>query len=126
VATLKGELNATKAALATEVALKLGGGATFDGTLPRFVGSVTCYVDDATGDVVGLQLGPNAPLCSTAGTPRSFAVPADGYIADVKVAGHPTLFADMRAVVCADDAALAGRPGIRAWPRSLPPKRRSR
>ena len=86
MATLKAELNATKAALATEVTLNLGGGATFDGTLPRFVGSVTCYVDDATGDVVGLQLGSDAPLCSTAGTPRSFAVPADGYIADVKVA----------------------------------------
>ena len=86
VATLKAELNATKAALATEVALKLGGGATFDGTLPRFVGSVTCYVDDATGDVVGLQLGSDAPLCSTAGQTRTFAVPADGYISDVKVA----------------------------------------
>ena len=86
VATLKAELNATKAALSTEVALKLGGGATFDGTLPRFVGSVTCYVDDATGDVAGLQLDSGAPLCSTAGTPRSFAVPADGYIANVKVA----------------------------------------
>jgi len=46
---------------------------------------VTCYVDDATGDVVGLQFGSSAPLCSTAGTPHSFAVPADGYIADVKV-----------------------------------------
>jgi len=85
VAALKAELNATKTALATEVALKLGGGATVDATLPRFTGDVTCYVDDATGDVVGLQLGSSAPLCSTAGTPRSFAVPADGYIADVKV-----------------------------------------
>ena len=85
VAALKAELNATKTALATEVALKLGGGATVDATLPRFTGDVTCYVDDATGDVVGLQLGSSAPLCSTDGTPRSFAVPADGYIADVKV-----------------------------------------
>jgi hypothetical protein len=85
VAALKAEVNATKTALATEVALKLGGGATVDATLPRFTGDVTCYVDDATGDVVGLQFGSSAPLCSTAGTPRSFAVPADGYIADVKV-----------------------------------------
>ena len=85
VAALKAEVNATKTALATEVALKLGGGATVDATLPRFTGDVTCYVDDATGDVVGLQFGSSAPLCSTAATPRSFAVPADGYIADVKV-----------------------------------------
>ena len=85
MAALKAEVNATKTALATEVALKLGGGATVDATLPRFTGDVTCYVEDATGDVVGLQLGSSAPLCSTAGTPRSFAVPADGYIADVKV-----------------------------------------
>jgi hypothetical protein len=92
VAALKAEVNATKTALATEVALKLGGGATVDATLPRFTGDVTCYMDDATGDVVGLQLGSapalcgSAPaLCSTAGTPRTFAVPADGYIADVKV-----------------------------------------
>jgi hypothetical protein len=86
VAALKAEVNATKTALATEVALKLGGGATVDATLPRFTGDVTCYVDDATGDVVGLQFGSSAPLCSTAGTPRTFAVPADGYVADVKVA----------------------------------------
>ena len=85
VATLKAEVNATKSALATEVALKLGV-ATVDATLPRFVGGATCYVDDATGDVVGLQFGSSAPLCSTAGTPRTFAVPTDGYIADVKVA----------------------------------------
>ena len=85
MAALKAEVNATKTALATDVALKLGGGATVDATLPRFTGDVTCYVDDATGDVVGLQLGSSAPLCSTAGTPRTFAVPTDGYIADVKV-----------------------------------------
>ena len=84
-AALKAEVNATKTALATDVALKLGGGATVDATLPRFTGDVTCYVDDATGDVVGLQFGFSAPLCSSAGTPRRFAVPADGYIADVKV-----------------------------------------
>ena len=85
VATLKAELNATEAALATEVALKLGG-ATVNGTLPRFVGDVTCYVVEATGDVVGLQVGSTTPLFSTAGKPRTFAVPADGYISDVKVA----------------------------------------
>ena len=86
VAALNAKLNATKNVLSTEVALKMGGGATVDAMLPRFVGTVTCYVDDATGDVVGLQLGSSAPLCSTAGAPRSFTVPADGYIADIKVA----------------------------------------
>ena len=60
--------------------------ATVDPAAARFTGTVTCFVDDGTGDVAGLQLGSGAPLCSTAGTPRSFAVPADGHIADVKVA----------------------------------------
>ena len=87
LAALQSGLNATKTALTTEVALKTGAaGAVVDGTLPRFAGaSVTCYVDPATGDVVGLALGSSPPLCSTAGTPRSFAVPADGYISAVKV-----------------------------------------
>ena len=43
-------------------------------------------MDDATGDVVGLQLGADAPLCSTAGAPRSFVVADDGYIASLRVA----------------------------------------
>ena len=68
VAALKAEVNTTKTALATEVALKLGGGATVDASLPRFTGDVTCFVDDTTGDVVGLQLGSSAPQCSTAAT----------------------------------------------------------
>ena len=107
-AALKAEVNATKTALATEVALKLGGGATVDATLPRFTGDVTCYVDDATGDVVGLQLGSSAPLCSTAGTPRSFAVPTDGYIADVKVAVDKAtgLVGGLTFVVKTNDSAL--------------------
>ena len=55
----------------------------------RFTGTVTCYVDDATGDVVGLQFGAAPALCTNAGVPRSFVVPADGYIADMKIAVDP-------------------------------------
>ena len=111
MAALKFEVNATKTALATEVALKLGGGATVDATLPRFTGDVTCYVDDATGDVVGLKLGSSAPLCSTAGTARSFNVPHeghDGHIADVKVAVDKAtgLVGGLTFVVKTNDSAL--------------------
>ena len=111
VAALKAEVNATKTALATEVALKLGGGATVDATLPRFTGDVTCYVEDATGDVVGLQFGSSAPLCSTAGTARSFNVPHeghDGHIADVKVAVDKAtgLVGGLTFVVKTNDSAL--------------------
>ena len=72
VATFASMLNSTKA-LAS-----LKSGAAVDAAAPRFTGTVTCFIDEATGDVVGLQLGNQPPLCSTAGTPRSFVVPANG------------------------------------------------
>ena len=46
-------------------------------------------MDDTTGDVVGLQFGTAPVLCTNAGVPRSFVVPADGYIADMKIAVDP-------------------------------------
>jgi hypothetical protein len=82
-------LNATKNAVAAEVQLKTLAGVTTDATLARFTGTVTCYLDDATGDVVGLQFGFAAPLCTNTGTTRTFTVPADGYIASMKVAVDP-------------------------------------
>ena len=82
-------LNATKTAVASEVELKMLAGVTKDTTLARFTGAVTCYLDDATGDVVGLQFGSADPLCTNAGTTRSFTVPADGYISSMKVAVDP-------------------------------------
>lgn len=70
-------LNATKAALATELALKAGGVAIVNAELARFTGNVTCFMD-AAGLVVGLQLGVDPPLCSSAGaTARRFVVPSD-------------------------------------------------
>lgn len=78
-------LNTTKHAIKDQVDLKLTSATTFDASAPRFVGRVVCFLDDATGDVVGLQMGWAPPLCSR-GTPRSFAVPSDAYLADIKVA----------------------------------------
>ena len=64
--------------MVSEVELKMLAGVTKDTTLLRFTGAVTCYLDPATGDVVGLQFGTAAPLCTNTGTTRTFTVPADG------------------------------------------------
>lgn len=69
-----------------QVTLKLKPAVTVDPAALRFTGTVSCFVDEGTGDVAGLQLGTAPPLCSTTGTRRSFSVPADSYIADFKVA----------------------------------------
>ena len=82
-------LNATKTAVVSEVELKMLAGVTKDTTLARFTGAVTCYLDAATGDVVGLQFGSADPLCTNSGTTRAFTVPADGYISSMKVAVDP-------------------------------------
>ena len=70
------KINATKAALATEVGLLKA--AAFNPSAARFTGKVTCWTDAGSGDVVGLQFGADPALCSTAGTARSFVVPSDG------------------------------------------------
>lgn len=85
ITNLAASINITKNAIVDQVALKLKP-ATVDAAAPRYTGTVTCFVDDATGDVAGLQLGTAPALCSATGTAHSFVVPADGYIADVKVA----------------------------------------
>ena len=86
VTALATKLNTTKRAIVDQVALKLKPPVSVDPAALRFTGTVTCFVDDATGDVAGLQLGTAPPLCSTAGTRRSFAVPSDSYVSDLKVA----------------------------------------
>ena len=84
------KLNATATAVAAAVDLsKLSGAVVVDPAAPKFTGSITCYVDDATGLVAGLQLGAAPVLCSSAGAKRAFAVPADGYVSNVKVAVDP-------------------------------------
>ena len=49
--------NATKDAVATQLLLKKEVNVTVDPTATRFTGTVTCFVDDGSGDVVGLQFG---------------------------------------------------------------------
>ena len=84
------KLNATATAVAAAVDLsKLSGAVVVDPAAPKFTGSITCYVDDATGLVAGLQLGAAPALCSTAGAPRAFSVAADSYVSTVKVAVDP-------------------------------------
>lgn len=78
------KLNNTAIAVRDTVALK--DAATVDPAALKFRGEVTCFVDDATGLVAGLQVGASSPLCDVTKTARSFTVPADSYIASIKVA----------------------------------------
>lgn len=106
------DLNATKAALGATLDLKVGDHDVVDAAAARFAGQITCYDDPATGDVVGLRLGAaEAPLCSSAGTPRSFDIAADEYVAafTVSVDKATGLVGSLTFVIKSDASKLAAR-----------------
>lgn len=103
---LAAKVNATKQALMAEVGVKLNG-VTVDESAPHIIGEVSCYIDANSGNVIGLQVGPRGKvLCSNAGTRRTFNVPANGYIANVKMAVDKEngLIGELAFTIKSDDA----------------------